>query len=256
MSKTPEIHHSHDAVPGLLNVRFARYLEREQPSYQARRRTTLVFAALVVAAALTGLSAAYAVTAHVMAAWAGAGIGVAGGAWAIRTLIRLGEERRRAERTRRVVQHGVPVTGYLVRAAESLSRPGPDDQPCQVLISFQPEVAGDDGYMRWLARRVREMRDDTPRDPDGRYVAALTADERRPILHQRRKLPLSFTDGSTVFCADLLVRRAYLKGGCLSSPRLPCLAETGDTGGIELIPAWLIADNAAEPAGAADKRPV
>jgi len=134
------------------------------------------------------------------------------------------QAQQRAVRVRQVGQHGKRVAGYLVRAHEDLYRPGSRVLPCQVLISFQPEVSGDRDYMHHLAQRWAEQ----------------TTDHERPVRYRRRRLPLALTDGSTVYCCDLFVPPALLTSGYLTGTVLPCLAEEGESGGIELVPYWLL----------------
>ncbi|GAB4463022.1 MAG: hypothetical protein OHK0029_30990 [Armatimonadaceae bacterium] len=147
--------------------------------------------------------------------------------------------RKQFRNLRNVIRHGVPVTAYIVQAHEALYHPGRDTLPCLVLFSFQQEVEQDAGYMHYLAQRIFAMKNTKPEDPDGEYLASLTTDE-CPIPYRRRRLPFSFTDGSTIYCADLWVKRAYLKDGHLKTNALPCLAEPGEVGGIELVPSWLL----------------
>jgi len=165
-------------------------------------------------------------------------------------LRRLGAQAREHGRLRAVVRRGVPVTAYLVQANHALFGPGTETLPCLVLFSFQPEVGGDAGYMRYLARRVFSLKNTMPEDPDARYVAELVTDE-RAVPYRRRPLPISVTDGSTVYAADLWVKRAYLRSGYLTTSTLPCVAEPGPSGGLELVPSWLFEDAGAVAAASA-----
>jgi len=174
---------------------------------------------------------------------------------AVIALRRLGAQAREHHRLRAVIRRGVPVTAYLVQANHALFSPGSDTLPCLVLFSFQPEVGGDAGYMRYLARRVFSLKNTEPEDDDARYVAELVTDE-EAVPYRRRPLPLSTTDGSTVYAADLWVKRAYLKAGYLTTSTLPCIAEPGPSGGIELVPAWLFEEqNALATASASQASP-
>lgn len=129
-----------------------------------------------------------------------------------------------ARRVYEIVENGQRVNGYLVRASDALYRPGSRPQPCQVLISFQNEVAGDREYMQHLAQRWAEQ----------------TTTAKRYGRYRRTQLPFNLTDGSTIYCCDLYVHPGLLSSGYLTGSVLPCLAEFGDTGGIELVPYWLL----------------
>ena len=149
--------------------------------------------------------------------------------------------RRTTQQMRGVLQNGVPMNAFLVQANAALMKAQSQTLPCLVLISFQPEVSGEIEYMQALARRVYSLKNSHPGDADSRFVASLTTNE-RAVPGRRRQLPLSFTDGSTIYCVDLMVRPAYLQGLHLQSDILPCIAESGLDGGIELIPWWLLAE--------------
>ncbi len=158
----------------------------------------------------------------------------------VRALRRSLDAQKKHEQTRRVVQNGVPVIAHLVQANQALFAPGPYPAlPCLVLFSFQPEVAEDDEYMAFLAHKLFGYKNTDPSDETAQALAELTTNE-RAVLYRRRKLPYSFTDGSTVYCADLWIKRAYIPNGHLQDNRLMCLAEPGEAGGLELVPSFLL----------------
>ena len=160
------------------------------------------------------------------------------GVQAVRRLLRW---RRNTQQMRGVLQNGVPMNAFLVQANAALLKAQHQIFPCLVLISFQPEVSGEIEYMQALARRVYSFKNTHPDDADSRFVADLTTNE-RAVTGRRRQLPLSFTDGSVIYCIDLMVRPAYLQGSRLQSDILPCIAESGPDGEVELIPWWLLAE--------------
>ncbi|MBB6052516.1 hypothetical protein [Armatimonas rosea] len=151
-------------------------------------------------------------------------LGIWLGCWGCWQLLTRQRDRWLARRVREIAETGQRVNGYLVRASDSLYRPGSQAQPCQVLISFQNEVASDAEYMQYLAQRWAEK----------------TPSRERRRRYRRVKLPHSLTDGSTVYCCDLFVHPGLLASGYLTSSVLPCLAEPGDQGGLELVPYWLL----------------
>ena len=133
-------------------------------------------------------------------------------------------DRHLGQRVHAIASQGHRVNAYLVHAPDALYRPGSRVQSCRVLISFQPEVAGDREYMQHLAIRWSEA----------------TKERERRVRYRRRQLPLELTDGSLVYCCDLFVHPGLLAAGYLTSSLLPCLAMEGERGGIELIPYWLL----------------
>lgn len=223
-----------------LNRRFTAYLD-ESFLRQARRRARRAAGLGGLAAALAGL-AAYAAQAGQAEYWPllliASVLTACATALGVRGQIR---DRREMRHVREVVQGGVPVNAFLVQANSALFKPQNAPLPCLVLLCFQPEVSSDIAYMRHLARRVYALKNTRQPDLDGRFVAGVTTNE-RAVPNRRRSLPLSFTDGSIVYCADLWVRPSYLKGACLQGDILPCIAEPGASGGIEIVPWWLLSD--------------
>ncbi|WP_395141240.1 hypothetical protein [Armatimonas sp.] len=144
--------------------------------------------------------------------------------WGVAQFFQIQRERRLSVRVREIAAQGQRVNGYLIRASDALYRPSSKKHHCQVLISFQPEVSGDREYMQYLAQRWAEQ----------------TTRREHPVRYRRQKLPLALTDGSPVYCCDLSVHPGFLSSGYLTSTILPCVAEFGDKGGIELVPYWLL----------------
>lgn len=227
-----------EALPSSINARYLEHLEDNRPPLRGRTRIavlTLIVGVLLVLGALATVF-----TGYFGVAWPLLPVGLV---LALRGILALSRTRRAArqyDRLRGIALQGVPVTAYLVQANEALFRTGAESPlPALVLFSFEPDVDSDRDYMRTLARTVYRLKNSVQPDPDGRYVAHLTTDE-RPVTDRRRLLPLSFTDGSVIYCADIWLRRSDLRGGCLASNQLSCLAEPGENGGIELVPASLL----------------
>ncbi|MDX1934266.1 MAG: hypothetical protein SFU56_16820 [Capsulimonadales bacterium] len=220
-----------------VNERFIAFLDRE---YAPRdpRRWYLMAALTLGSALLTGLVIFFLVQ-GVTAVWPLIPFGLALVVRGIIGLRRVQRTQVRFHHLRRVVQNGVPVTGYVVQAHAALLQPGDQTLPCMVLFSFQPEVDSDREYMRYLADRIYSMKGKFTDDTDRGFLAGLTSED-VAVPYRRRRLPNSFTDGSTIYCADLWVKQSYLNDNCLRTNSLPCLAEMGEYGGIELVPGWLI----------------
>jgi hypothetical protein len=156
-----------------------------------------------------------------------------------RAVRRHSNSRADADELRSVIRKGVPVTGYIVWAHEGLYKEGVDALPCRVLFSTDNMLESDVDYMRHLARNVFALSDKGHDDNEMRQVARLSTDTHY-VRYRRQRLPLTLTDGSPVYCADLWVPRAYLPEGYLMTDMLPCLAEPGPVGGMELVPYWLL----------------
>jgi len=128
----------------------------------------------------------------------------------------------------------------LIQANSLLFKPGNMTLPCLVLFSFDGNCNNDAAFMDTLAHRVFDFKNTSPHDPEQRYVAQLTTNE-RAVRYRRRPLPTSFTGGPVAFVADLWIERALLPAGFLTERRLPCLAEPGGEGALELLPWWIAA---------------
>ena len=139
----------------------------------------------------------------------------------------------------KLARAGVPVSGVILLADGGLFEPGPINRPSLVLISFD-SFGSDIVYLSGLVFRMIELSRRHQSDEDLRYIAGLVTDESR-IKNRRRKLPVSFTGGPIVYCADLYVVRACLPQGFITQNDLPCIGLPGDQGGLELLP-WQIID--------------
>jgi hypothetical protein len=224
-------------APRPLNERYAAYLDQ---LYAPRgHRRWYVFAGLTLGALILIGVLVLALLFEMHAAWPFLPLGLVLVGRGIIALQGIRQARQQFQHLRNVVKNGVPVTAYVVQAHEGLLKPGGGPLPCLVLFSFQQEVESDSEYMRYLAERLFSYKGTAPDDAASRHLASLVTDE-QPIPYRRRRLPHAFTDGSTIYCADLWVKRTYLKGGYIRGTTLPCLAEPGEVGGLELIPAWLL----------------
>lgn len=222
-----------------INERFLAYLDALYAPRDLRRRQQIIVT--TVGALIIGAVVTLALILESHAIWLLLPLGVALVGRGATALTGISKARDQFRHLRTVVQRGAPVTAYIVQAHEALYQPGRGTLPCLVLFSFQPEVEMDATYMHHLAERIFRMKNTEQENPDYRYLATLTTDE-TSVPYRRRRLPFSFTDGSTIYCADLWVKRAYLREGQLKTVALPCLAEPGEVGGIELIPSWLLND--------------
>lgn len=157
-----------------------------------------------------------------------------GGGIEMQYYLRDAMERRHNEFVQCLSHRGVRVVAALVQANNALFHPGRETLPCLVLITFD-EMDDAGPYLLNLAKRVFNLKETQPDDPDERFVADLVTDE-RAVFWRRVKLPENFTGGPTVYAADLWVYRPYLPEGRLTSRQLLCIAEPGPEGGLELLP--------------------
>ncbi len=151
------------------------------------------------------------------------------------------------------VDRVVPVLAFPLKANSILNEPGDTPAPGLVMISFDRRVlAGRDienDFMGALAVDICEIADAAPRTADDKFVRGLMDDDQfQP--DRRRLLPGSITKGVTVYVCDLLIRPEFLKDKHLPPavflhPSIPCMAEPGASGRIQLIP-WSVAESFTE----------
>lgn len=147
-----------------------------------------------------------------------------------------------------LAQTGVPVWVTLIQANEALFRKGAKGQvlPCLVVLAFDPRLEQNEEWIFTLARRITALqRFPTPAPPDLAAVTSIVkANENRAEFHRRQRLPPSFTGvASPVYAADLFIKRADLPAGMLTQARLPCIAQPGESGMIELLPWKIVQDD-------------
>lgn len=203
-----------------LRQRFLAHLDERSPSREEPRLHPLVFGFLALCLFFALLLAASFPYHHYLAAPL-APLGVALLSRGISVRIERALARKRAANRRQTIERGVAVTAYPVWTHERLERPGTEPHPALALVTFDADAARDSDWMRYLA---------------GRCAVKPSAFRR----YRRRALPPSQTDGYTVYVVDLDVFPGYLEDGYVSGVPLPCLAEPGERGGIELIPYWLV----------------
>jgi hypothetical protein len=206
-----------------LRQRFLTYLDERDASPEPRRAGPLAVGSLVLFVSVALLLAVSFPYHRILAA----PLMPLGALWLIQGILSLVEnsrERRSKKQTRETVSRGVPVSVHVVWADEKLERPGVEKRFCLALLTFDPVAARAGEWLRYVARRSGDL---VPRRP-------------RFVRGRRQRLSESRTDGYTVYLADLEVAPGYLPGGYLTGGPLPCLAEPGEVGGIELIPHWLV----------------
>lgn len=131
---------------------------------------------------------------------------------------------------------GQTLWAALVQANYKLYEPGDSDEYCFVLFSFDPAWNSQPARLQVLADIVKSLKGTQPVDPKINAIAAMVSDE-AAMKYRRRELPMSVTEGATIFYADLEIYRRFLPSRALTSGQLlAVLAEPGDAGRVELLP--------------------
>lgn len=135
------------------------------------------------------------------------------------------------------------VDAQLVHANHVLFERDTVGGPSLVLFSFDRKTPRE--MLAETAELLHEWRDWETDDPELLAVIDKMRDgEQRSHYHQRFRLPETLTDGFEVYAGDLWIHRPYLRHGQLFEDDeddeddriLPCLAERGDKGGIDMVP--------------------
>jgi hypothetical protein len=152
---------------------------------------------------------------------------VAGNVWLVLLVLR----------KRRVFRHGQALFAPLVQANRCLFQRGLDDAPAQALICFDsdsPELRRD---LLEIAGRIGSLKLATsgalsPAEVD---VAAIVQNE-TARMGKAAQLPVTFTDGRTVFAVSVWVKRKYLPERVLNRNFIYCRAQPEDPGFVWMIP--------------------
>lgn len=159
------------------------------------------------------------------------------------TVVELGTDdnagRRARQRLRQLRRRGgIPVTALRIQANSTLYGRGDNDAPAAVVFSFSPEV--DSGHLEALADVLYEMgvgNRDYPQDEELAAAVPVLAGSHQGWRYGRRARILR-AGRPEAYVADLWIHRPFLRNGYIDSDlrELPCLAEPGDSGAVELLP--------------------
>jgi hypothetical protein len=149
-----------------------------------------------------------------------------------------GVEARHKARVAAIQARGRKVPAVVVQANAALYEPGDRDLPALVLFTFEKDLPDRTRRLIQLGGLMGELKERPPSSQAEERAAAMTAaNEDGWRYHRRWVLPRELTDGIPFHVADLWIKRSYLKAGYLTEKDLavPCVAEVGDEGGIEML---------------------
>ncbi len=149
-----------------------------------------------------------------------------------------GVERRHRSRIEKMLACGRKVPAVLVQANVALYEPGDRDLPALALFTFSKDLPDRTRSLFRLGALMGELKERMPRTPAEQLLAEMTsANEAGWRYHRRWRLPLELTEGVPFYAADIWIKRNFLKAGHLTRNEVgvPCVAEVGDQGGIELL---------------------
>jgi hypothetical protein len=131
-----------------------------------------------------------------------------------------------------------PVVAARVQANLALYESGSRGMPALVTFSDDPTVAPADVQRAATLMYEAKEKERATWPLAGIARAALDSDDGWQY-HRRYTLPAHLTAGRSIYAADVWIHRPFLQDGYFSEQQsrfLPCLAESGSMGGIELIP--------------------
>ncbi|MCX9155647.1 hypothetical protein OPU71_05855 [Niveibacterium sp. 24ML] len=119
-----------------------------------------------------------------------------------------------------LLNEGRIVWAALVQANRLLFSPGPDDCPADLVWSDDPYFDTRPQELRGIGRRISQLKNTTPSNPEERKIAEQITDEVTRSLGW--KLPRSLTDRD-VYSTTFMVFRKHIPNGTLTAGCFPIL---------------------------------
>jgi hypothetical protein len=149
---------------------------------------------------------------------------------------------RKRDRIRReliaAAERSIPVMTYPLMANRALMRRKGALAPALVIGTFDADATA--GEMADLARKMMTV-DHQDVSDESRIAVNKMFEVEKYTPGRRRLVPEDLTGGRRVFAFDLMMIGDYLPTGALKMPLIPCLAEPGEAGTIQMVPWWIVA---------------
>ena len=162
----------------------------------------------------------------------GVGLGLIASAW-------LTNRKRKRIRQAMIAaaERSVPVMAFPLMANRALMSRKGTVAPALVIATFDADAITHE--MADLATRMLMVDPETVSRESVMAVESLFEDERY-TPGRRRAVPEDVTGGRRVYAFDLMIIGDYLPTETLQFPLIPCVAEPGDAGTIQMIPWWIV----------------
>jgi hypothetical protein len=135
-------------------------------------------------------------------------------------------------------ERSVPVMAYPLMANEALMRRKGTVAPALMIGTFETGVGYEE--MAGLARKMLTVDHQKASNESTATVNKMFEDV--TYAHGRRRaVPEDLTGGRRVYAFDLMMIGDYLPTDTLEFPLVPCLAEPGESGTIQMLPWWIVA---------------
>lgn len=163
----------------------------------------------------------------------GLGLGLIASAWLTN---------RKRKRIRRemiaAAERSVPVMAYPLMANRALMGRKGTVAPALTIGTFETDASHEE--MVSLARKMLMVaHQDVSRESALAVIKMFDDEQYTP--GRRRVVPEDLTGGRRVYAFDLMLIGDYLPTETLEIPMVPCVAEPGETGTIQMIPWWIAA---------------
>jgi len=135
-------------------------------------------------------------------------------------------------------ERSVPVMAYPIMVNQMLLTRKGAVAPALTIASFEPDVKNDE--MAEIVGKLRMIAFAEASYESKRAVLKMLKDEEY-TPGRRRAIPDDLTGGRRVYAFDLMMFGDYLPTDTLKVPLVPCLAEPGESGTIQMVPWWIVA---------------
>ena len=134
-------------------------------------------------------------------------------------------------------ERSVPVMTYPVMANRVLMQQKGTVAPALTIATFDVDVTLEE--MTTLAKiMIMISHQDVSHESKVAVIKMFEDVDYTP--GRRRIVPEDVTGGRRVYALDLMVISDYLPTDTLKVPLIPCMAEPGDTGTIQMLPWWIV----------------
>jgi hypothetical protein len=134
-------------------------------------------------------------------------------------------------------ERSVPVMTYPVMANRVLMQQKGTVAPALMIATFDVDVTLE--AMTTLAK-IMMMISHQDVSHESKVAVIKMFEDVDYTPGRRRIVPEDVTGGRRVYAVDLMVISDYLPTDTLKVPLIPCMAEPGDTGTIQMLPWWIV----------------
>lgn len=132
---------------------------------------------------------------------------------------------------------GVKLRGVLLFADPAIYEPGPDNRIGTALVTFEPPTDLQTSELRALTKQIFSLAEQGGTSEDEQLAASIV-NAPTGIPYTRTALPNSIGGWPVVYAMEMVLYRPYFPDGVVATDLIPCVAEPGEEGVVELLPHW------------------